>query len=265
MKILAIEAGRTPCALAAIEIDEPTQQITALEIGILDDGRELAEKLIVLVDEVLSRAHWQLSDVDGLAIGTGPGSWTGLRIAFAAWKTLSQTRAIPLVGVPSFDALAQAAWRNDEREDNALYLVSAPCRPGVVYGKIYEAHPDYLITAQHERIDTPDSFIDTLITQALSRDMESQPLLIGALDADDQSGETTMANALWQAFSAAVQESRQDASIALIDIQSATIEIALTAALRLSSGEVDDALSLQPLYLAPSAAERHRDAPLAQL
>ena len=264
MKILALEAARTPCALAAMEVDANTGSIDALEFGLLSDSRALAEELIVLTDDVLTRAGWSLDDVEGLAIGVGPGSWTGLRIALSTWKTLSQTRDIPLVGVPSFDALAQAAWRDEQREGNALYLVCAPCRPGVAYGKIFEAHPDYLITAQDEWIDTPSHLIDALLTQALSRGIEEAPLILGALDGDDQSGKKTLANAHWQSVQSALQDNRQDASIALIDIRSATIEIALCALSHLLSGEIDDALSLQPLYLAPSAAERNRDLPLSQ-
>ncbi len=265
MKILALEASRTPCALAAVEIDTTTNDIESLQVAILPDGRALAEELIALTDELLSRVGWQLQDVDALAIGIGPGSWTGLRIALSTWKTLSQTRDIPLVGVPSFDALAYAAWRNDQDEENALYLAIAPCRPGVAYGKIYEMHPDYLITAQEEWIDTPTTLIDALLTQALARGIEAPPLLVGALDADDETGEKTMAGAHWQSVQSALQDSRQDAAIALIDIQSATIEIALAAWSRLQNGEADDALSLQPLYLAPSAAERNRDLPLKPL
>ena len=264
MKILALEAGRTPCALAAVEIDTQTNEIANIEIGVLKDGRALAEELINLTDVILSRASWQLQDVDALAIGIGPGSWTGLRIALSTWKTLSQTRDIPLIGVPSFDAIAQAAWRTDERDENSLYLVCAPCRPGVAYGKIFEAHPDYLLTAQDERIDTPGNLIDALLTQALSREIETPLLVVGALDADDEDGEKTMGNALWKEIGAMLEDSSHETIIALIDIQSATIEIALAALSRLQNGEADDALSLQPLYLAPSAAERNRDAPLSQ-
>lgn len=265
MKILALEAARTPCALAAVEIDNSSGQIVNIEIDVLNDGRELAEKLIVLTDTVLSRAAWQLENLDALAIGLGPGSWTGLRIALATWKTLAQTRSLPIVGLPSFDALAQAAWRNDDSEENALYLVCAPCRPGVAYGKIYEAHHDYLLTAQSEWIDTPDSLINTLLTQAMAREIEAPPLLIGALDSDDENGELTLSGNFWREFNAILQINQQPASIALIDTHSATIEIALSAWERLQDGQADDALSLQPLYLAPSAAERNRDAALNPL
>ena len=264
MKILALEASRTPCALAAVEIDTQTNEIANIEIGVLKDGRALAEELINLTDVILSRASWQLQDVDALAIGIGPGSWTGLRIALSTWKTLSQTRDIPLIGVPSFDALAQAAWRTDQGDQNSLYLACAPCRPGVAYGKIFEAHPDYFVIAQDEWIDTPGNLIDALMTQALARDIETSLLVVGALDGDDEDGEKTMGSVLWKEIGAILEDNTHETVITLIDIQNATVEIALAAWSRLQSGEADDAVSLQPLYLAPSAAERNRDLPLSQ-
>ena len=57
------------------------------------------------IREVLARLGLALSDVDRLAVVTGPGSWTGLNIGVTAAKTLAQVLELPLVELASLDAL----------------------------------------------------------------------------------------------------------------------------------------------------------------
>ena len=61
------------------------------------------------IDEVLAAAGLELDDVAGLAVGTGPGSFTGLRVGLATAKTVAYARSLPLVGVMSSDALRVAS------------------------------------------------------------------------------------------------------------------------------------------------------------
>ena len=61
------------------------------------------------IDEVLAEAGRSLDEVAVLAVGTGPGSFTGLRVGLATVKTIAYARALPLVGVTSADALRLAA------------------------------------------------------------------------------------------------------------------------------------------------------------
>jgi tRNA threonylcarbamoyl adenosine modification protein YeaZ len=61
------------------------------------------------IDEVLAAADLTLAQVEALAIGTGPGSFTGLRVGLATLKTIAYVRALPLVGVMSSEALRRAA------------------------------------------------------------------------------------------------------------------------------------------------------------
>ena len=57
--------------------------------------------LLEQIDEVLVAAGVTLDDITALAVGTGPGSFTGLRVGVAAIKTIAYARDLPLVGQPS--------------------------------------------------------------------------------------------------------------------------------------------------------------------
>jgi tRNA threonylcarbamoyl adenosine modification protein YeaZ len=68
-----------------------------------------ASRLLGLVERVLAEAGASLEDVERLAVGAGPGGFTGLRIGIATARGLAQGRGLPLVGVSSLEALAAGA------------------------------------------------------------------------------------------------------------------------------------------------------------
>lgn len=89
-----------------------------------DDGNLLAERtwesrhrhgeeLLARLDEVLAQAGGHKQDLTGVVVGTGPGSFTGLRIGLATAKTIAYGMGIPIVGVSSTRALALAAATAD--------------------------------------------------------------------------------------------------------------------------------------------------------
>jgi len=65
-----------------------------------------SEKLFALIDFVVKQASLELKDIVSLAVSSGPGSFTGLRIGMAAAKGISTALSIPIVPVPTFEALA---------------------------------------------------------------------------------------------------------------------------------------------------------------
>lgn len=68
-----------------------------------------AAQLLALVEATLEAAGVGWAEVDRLAVGVGPGGFTGLRIGIATARALSQARALTLVGVSSLQALAAGA------------------------------------------------------------------------------------------------------------------------------------------------------------
>ena len=260
MKILALETGGTAtpgeAVLAAIELSNVDAQVAALVS--IDEARALAAQLVGAIDETLREAGWNgLDDVDGLAIGSGPGSWTSLRVGFATFKTLAQTRSLPLAAVPSFDALASAIHRarpaqksgkrgkkKRELREAQIVLALSPCRPGALYGKLFQMTNDYLAPVQSEWIADAQTHLDTAFCQGMANEIYGPILICGA--------------AGMQAVE--LLEARGESDLyEYIEAPAATvaIEIGISGAYQIADEEVPELSELEPLYLAPSAAERN--------
>jgi tRNA threonylcarbamoyladenosine biosynthesis protein TsaB len=68
-----------------------------------------ATKLMPLIAELLERESTSWAEIDRIAVGTGPGTFTGLRIGIATARALGQARRIPLVGISTLESLALVA------------------------------------------------------------------------------------------------------------------------------------------------------------
>lgn len=68
-----------------------------------------AGRLLVLVEEALAAAGVDWEAIERVAVGVGPGGFTGLRLGIATARGVAQARGLPLVGVSSLEALAAAA------------------------------------------------------------------------------------------------------------------------------------------------------------
>jgi tRNA threonylcarbamoyladenosine biosynthesis protein TsaB len=80
--------------------------------GVCRRGHERAnahgESILPLVEEALAVAGWNRRELDRIAVGIGPGSFTGLRVGIAIAQGLSEGLEIPLVGLPSLRIMARA-------------------------------------------------------------------------------------------------------------------------------------------------------------
>ena len=99
MKILAIETATEICGLSYIEDDNV---IATVEENI---PRQHAKSLPLFYEKLVIETGLKLSDLDGIAISIGPGSFTGLRIGLSYSKGLAFGQGLPLIPVPTLKAL----------------------------------------------------------------------------------------------------------------------------------------------------------------
>jgi tRNA threonylcarbamoyl adenosine modification protein YeaZ len=98
--ILAFDTSAAHCAAALLW----GERVLAARHEDMAKGQ--AEALFPLLDDVLAEAGVSFTDLHALAVGTGPGNFTGTRIAVAAARGLALALNIPAVGVTRFEALA---------------------------------------------------------------------------------------------------------------------------------------------------------------
>jgi len=130
--------SKEPGALLAIDTSTRRTSVAlsygASLRGVRSVDRDAGE-LLDLVTALLSAAGLGPRSLDGIVVGTGPGSFTGLRIGLATAKTLAYILDIPLLGVPTVEALAHAATRPGQlaesdapSEGTMLVLLAAGAR-----------------------------------------------------------------------------------------------------------------------------------------
>jgi tRNA threonylcarbamoyladenosine biosynthesis protein TsaB len=202
---------------------------------------------MLCVAGALDDAGWTVDDLDAIAVGTGPGSWTGLRIGVTTAKTLAQTRELPLIGVPTMDALALET-RAVKICDYCLYFAVVPCRPGEIYVKSWSTHDLNLELRHEERIAAPQQIADEITREA--------PPWVAFV-----STQNAGMRAIHEVSS---KVSGFGTEIIEVAPEKLAQSVAILAALRLAKGEHDDPLALQPLYLALSNAERNLAEKLAR-
>ncbi len=100
--ILSIETSTKNCSVA-LSVNGIT--IDCLEISEL--GYSHAEKLHIFIQEILQKNNLNFSDLHAIAVGQGPGSYTGLRIGVSAAKGLCFALNIPLIAIDSLLILAK--------------------------------------------------------------------------------------------------------------------------------------------------------------
>jgi tRNA threonylcarbamoyl adenosine modification protein YeaZ len=127
--------------LLAIDTAAPRLQLALLlddraEVLVEDMAQGQAERIFPAIDELLARNGVAYKDLTRIAVSTGPGSFTGLRIGLSAARGLGLALSVPVIGVPSLFALSLAAQCDpvvvllDARRDEAYFqLFSGPGIP----------------------------------------------------------------------------------------------------------------------------------------
>lgn len=80
---------------------------TLAEVSLMEAGRPRSNRLVTAVREMLAAQGCAPGELDLVAVGHGPGSFTGLRVGIVFAKTLAYITGTPVIGVPTFAAVVQ--------------------------------------------------------------------------------------------------------------------------------------------------------------
>lgn len=125
-----------------------TTAITA-SVALLEDEKIIAqfgvhnklthsEKVLPMIDEVLKNSGYTIDDVELIAVSRGPGSFTGVRIGVAIAKGLAFPKNIKIVGVSALEALAENVRCNCPWMSPCLILPSMDARRNELYNAVFE-------------------------------------------------------------------------------------------------------------------------------
>jgi tRNA threonylcarbamoyl adenosine modification protein YeaZ len=153
VKMLALSFDTaTPCLTVGLSSEETMLN----EISLWAPRAHMA-RLLPVVDLILKLSEKQIRELKVIFVGIGPGSFTGLRIGISVARTLGQLLKIPIVGVPTLDAIA---YRFLETGIKICPVVDA--KRGEVYTSFYSTEKETLIRLIDFLAIKPQQLIDKI-------------------------------------------------------------------------------------------------------
>ncbi|MGB9380802.1 MAG: tRNA (adenosine(37)-N6)-threonylcarbamoyltransferase complex dimerization subunit type 1 TsaB [Candidatus Binatus sp.] len=179
------------------------------------------------IDELVGAAGLSIHDVGAIAVGTGPGSFTGLRIGLSYAKGIAMASGCALVGIPSFDAMALSALERHNTDEGRLVCVVVDARKGEVYAALYRVVADGLEKLSEELV---------IALEHLASRITEDVMFVGDQRAKDAAA-LVKSRGHWVA----------GFDTGMLDLRG--VCVAALGGARFARGETDRAASIEPLYI----------------
>ncbi len=203
--------------------------------SVTSHGAEVPEAVI----ELLRGARITTSDLKAIAIGIGPGSFTGLRVGLSYAKGLAMATGCALIGVNSLDSLALAALTEAPQPSGGSICVVLDARKSEVYAALYRIGVDGLQKVVDDLVITLENLAPHIGTDVL---------LVGDGKAEE-------------ALSLAIGTSGRAQILGVERLRLRGTVVAALGAARFVAGESDNVVTLQPLYVRSAEATFNSGSP----
>lgn len=130
MYILHIETSTSVCSIALSKGE------VLVSFRDMDEGMNHTALLAPAIEQLLHGENVSPKDLSAIAVSSGPGSYTGLRVGSATAKAMAYALGKPLVAIPTLEALASAAFDQHPEAEFALPMIDA--RRNEVYTALYD-------------------------------------------------------------------------------------------------------------------------------
>ena len=168
LNILCIDSSTEACSVALLTKDAAIYQ------RFMFAPREHTQKILPTVDEVVKEATLKLSDIDVIAYGQGPGSFTGVRIGISIAQGLAFGLEKKMVGISTLQAMAQQALQENEQCESVYAAIDA--RMGEVYFAHYINDNGVTVLQGNEVVIKPEKLIEQ---QSSDATIQKKSLLVG--------------------------------------------------------------------------------------
>lgn len=148
-RILVLDTSSEACS-AALWLDG--QSLTRFEAT----PRQHTKLLLPMVEQLLSEAELTLGQLDAIAFGRGPGSFTGLRISTGVAQGLAFGADLPLLPVSTLAALAGAVLRESDGDG---VIAALDARMSEIYWGCYQRAGDDVLLVGDEHVGAPESLV----------------------------------------------------------------------------------------------------------
>ncbi|MBO5244741.1 MAG: tRNA (adenosine(37)-N6)-threonylcarbamoyltransferase complex dimerization subunit type 1 TsaB [Selenomonadales bacterium] len=222
MTILAIDTSTRVSSVALVEAGRVIAELNQ------DTRLTHSERLMPQIKQLLDMAEKKSRELSAIAVSIGPGSFTGLRIGMATAKTMAYALGIPIIGVPTLDALA---WNCPL--DGFCIVPMLDAQKGNVYTAQYRFEDGKLVPEEGAVVRAYEEMVSLLKAGG------KQCIVVGE------------------------RQAIRDASLLTDNVRLApphlfaprAASVALCAEVRLANGQIDDVMQLEPLYIRRAEAE----------
>jgi tRNA threonylcarbamoyl adenosine modification protein YeaZ len=224
VKTIAFDMSHAAGSLAALQ-----GAIVEYETA-LPPHRRSAEAVAPALEQLLARLGWRPPDVELVAVGIGPGSFTGLRVAITMARLFAYSVQAKILGIDTFGAVAMLAPQDVQR----VWVVVDALRGQMHVAQMVRCGSDGFTPASPARLVDGQRWIESLADE----DIVSGPGL-------------------------EVWNQRIPSAVRVLDSRlwyPSAVSVGQAAARRHAAGQGDDLWSLSPIYGRPSAAEEKRAA-----
>ena len=153
MRILAIDTATEACSVALWNDGTINAHFELCP-------REHTQRILPMVQDILTTNATSLTELDALAYGRGPGSFTGVRIGIGIAQGLALGAELPMIGVSTLATMAQGAWR---KSGATRVLAAIDARMGEVYWAEYQRDDNGVWQGEEtEAVLTPEQVTERL-------------------------------------------------------------------------------------------------------
>lgn len=180
-RILAIDTATEACSVALYDQGETLAHFELC-------AREHTQRILPLVQQILAEAGLSLKQLDALAFGRGPGSFTGVRIGIGIAQGLSLGAELPLLPVSTLLTMAQGAYRQTGAEQ---VLAAIDARMGEVYWGEFTRNTQGVWSGENtETVIKPEQLLTRTVERngrfaTVGTGWETYPHLLGEFPAAD--------------------------------------------------------------------------------
>ncbi len=158
MRILAFDTATRSTAVALSA--DGGQVLSGRDDPLEGERPGHASRLLPLIAELLERGGFGFAELDRIAVGVGPGTFTGLRIGVATARALAKAASLPLVGVSTLRSLALHATDAPEAVGTDAVSAVIDARRGEVFAAAWQPEGDVLVVTP--RAVAPGDLAETL-------------------------------------------------------------------------------------------------------